>query len=133
MNLSPEQVADAVAERIDSVRPRQKPPAVAAHTSSHLTASVRSGFEAPKCEGGLLSASEVAQLKLNADWVVLSLASRQPATSGRRTLSGHARANDMVRPNLIFPTGNQEIKINRRGTATPTQNGFQVGCGVNLT
>ena len=49
--------------------------------------------EPAELDDGLLTASEVAQLKLNADWVVLSAAIPLPAINrARRALSGLARA-----------------------------------------
>jgi len=49
--------------------------------------------EPTELDNGLLTASEVAQLKLNADWVVLSAAIPLPAINrARRALSGLARA-----------------------------------------
>jgi len=49
--------------------------------------------ESAELDDGLLIASEVAQLKLNADWVVLSAAIPLPAINrARRALSGLARA-----------------------------------------
>ena len=49
--------------------------------------------EPAELDDGRLTASEVAQLKLNADWVVLSAAIPLPAINrARRALSGLARA-----------------------------------------